>query len=137
MPSGPGYWLNPETGQSFRVTTHDEWLKDPNRGYRLPDEAEQELLNLTDIDEIRIVGVKAGLIRLRKQKNYFSVQFFTDEGHVRFFLKAVLAFGKEIGLHRLEQLRIHNLRYDDQTEIAFEELGKKLETGEKVLEKES
>ena len=81
MQSGPGYWLVPKTGNVYQVeTTHDRWLLVS---------ANQKTVGLTpteigvlsgldpqrDLDEIRMVGLRAGVIRIRDRRRNLTFQF--------------------------------------------------------------
>ena len=95
MPSGPGFWLDPRSGVLHRVTTHNDWLLD---------ERNQAVVNLTptqvcvllsldpaiELDEIRMIGVMAGLIRFRDYGNRLSVQFHASPSEVNAVLRAVV-----------------------------------------------
>ena len=70
MPSGIGFWLDPRSGALHRVTTHNDWMIDTNNQKKIglgPTEVGvlDNLDPVKEIDEIRMVGVMWGLIRIR------------------------------------------------------------------------
>jgi len=81
MSSGPGFWLNLKDGALHRVTTHNDWLLDPQNQKKVGLTTKQvEVLVTLDpvkqIDEIRMVGVMHGLVRFRDYYRHVSVQFY-------------------------------------------------------------
>ena len=92
---GAGYWLNPDTGQCVRVaTTHDEWVRDRGNaeGIGLPEAAYDAIMQYpaTAVDEIRLVVLNWGLVRIREHPRYTSVQFAAHAHQVTPILRAVL-----------------------------------------------
>ena len=137
-----GYWLEPTTGELFEVTTHDEWLLIPDNQQRAGlSAAARKLLPTFDrqkeIDEIRMVGVMSGLIRLREYRTRndqrISIQFFVEEPRVAAFLKAVRdaipsAFGEANHF-----LTLHNLKDDSFAKLFFDDFSNRLLHNENVL----
>ena len=138
MPIGPGYWLDPRSGALHHVTTHNDWLLVPENQKKAGlGPTEVGVLNSLDpvqeIDEIRMVGVMAGLIRIRDYLNRVSVQFWESGLEVGNVLQAVVATIPAVSGDRFPFLTIQNLRDDSTARIHVSDLVAKLGTGEKVL----
>lgn len=91
---GRGYWLEWRTGRFDEVYRHDLWLCTPENAKRfnVPPPIIAELSKLhpfKDEDQIRILGLKAGLVRLRDQGNYFAVEFSAQPHEIGDVLRAV------------------------------------------------
>jgi hypothetical protein len=134
MPKCPGYWLDPSTQQRFRITRHEDFVQNSLRGYRFPPEIEQEIKQTEGEDELRMIGVRSGLIRTRKHVNsYISVQFYTDPQNVESFLQSVLTFCQETEIALNQDLKIDNLKTGDTVVLTLEELGSRLGNGKNVF----
>jgi len=124
---GPGHWLNPKTGQCFRVTTHDEWIRNAENAsdIGLPDHLYQQIMRLPDqsaIEETRRLAVQAGLIRIRQHKRYTSVQFWVMGDQADATLQAVLQALAALGVHPDERLQIDNLCLGKSASVTLREL---------------
>jgi hypothetical protein len=130
---GPGFWLE-QNGKYHRVTRHEDWVQNKYRGFQFSPEIEKEIQQTEGEDELRIIGVKAGLIRTRLHINgYLSIQFFTDPKNVDSFVQAVLRFCQETGVARNEELKIDNLQTGDTVVLTLEELGNRLKNEKNVF----
>jgi hypothetical protein len=123
---GPGYWLNPDTGQCVRVaTTHDEWVRNEANaeGIGLSQAAHQKIMQYppTAIDEIRMVAVQAGLVRIREHERYTSVQFAAQPDRVTPILRAVVVALTELEVHPDTVLKIDNLLLHDSASLTLAE----------------
>lgn len=84
MPQGKGYWYNPKTNATVIVDRHEKSLKkdEDQKKLGLPNSVKEALNNLplgeTDIDVIRMMGVRAGLVRVRDWLNFLSIQFYAE-----------------------------------------------------------
>jgi hypothetical protein len=134
MPKGPGFWLE-QNGNFHRVTRHEDFIKDPYRGFQFSPEIEKEIKQTEGEDELRIIGIKAGLIRTRKHVNsYISVQFFTDPQNVEDFLKSVLKFCQETDINKNEDLKVDNLKTGDTAILTLEKFAIRLTNEKNVFE---
>jgi hypothetical protein len=138
---GAGYWLNPATGKCVRVaTTHDEWVRDKSNAESigLPEAAYDAIMQhpVTSIDEIRLVALDWGLVRIREHPRYTSVQFSAQPYHVKAILQAVVTALAEVKLHPDTMLVIDNLLLHDSARIELRELDGKLAKDEPVLPKQ-
>ena len=136
-----GYWLNPSSGKCVRVeTTHDAWVRDPANveGIGLPQAAYDAVMAFpeTAIDEIRIVALTWGLVRIREHPRYTSVQFSAQPNHVKAILGAVVVALAELKLHPDTMLVVDNLLLHDSARIALGELQNKLAEDLPVLPKQ-
>jgi hypothetical protein len=129
---GAGYWLNPNTGQCVRVgTTHDEWVR--HRGNAesigLPEAVCDAIMQYpaTAVDEIRLVAVNWGLVRIREHPRYTSIQFAACADRVTPILRAVLVALKAAQVHPDTTLKIDNLLLHDSVTIGLHELESQLD----------
>jgi hypothetical protein len=138
---GAGYWLNPGTSQCVRVaTTHDEWVRDRGNAESigLPQAAYDAIMRhpATAIDEIRLVALNWGLVRIREHPRYTSIQFAAQPYNVKAILQVVVTALAEVKLHPDTMLVIDNLLLHDSARIALGELREKLAKDEPVLPKQ-
>jgi hypothetical protein len=134
MPKGPGYWLDPKTVHYFRVTRHEDWVQNPFRGYEFSPEIEKEIEATEGEDELRIIGVKAGLVRTRLHINgHLSIQFWADPARVDSLLHSVVRFCQETEVTQNQDLKIDNLKTGDTAILTLEELGIRLKIGKNVF----
>ena len=126
---GAGHWLNPKTGQYMEVTTHDEWIRNAENASNigLADDLYRQIMLLpaTDnaaVDEIRILAVQGGLIRIRQHKRYTSVQFWVMSDQVDETLQAALRALVELRIHPDERLQIDNLCLGESASVTLREL---------------
>ena len=134
MPKGPGHWLNPKTGQYVRVTRHEDSIKDPYRVFQFSPEIEKEIKQTEGEDELRIIGVKAGLVRTRLHiYGHLSIQFCADPARVDPLLHSVVRFCQETEVLPNQDLKIDNLKTGDTTILTLEELENRLKNGKNVF----
>lgn len=82
MPQGEGYWYNPKSNVALVVTRHEVDIKKPNVQQKInlhsaAREALKELPNTPENeDQIKILGVRSGLVRIRDWQKFVSIQFF-------------------------------------------------------------
>ena len=139
MNAGRGYWLDAKNGALYRVTTHNDWLLNLRNQEKVRLTPKQvEVLGFLDpvkeIDEIRMVGVMAGLVRLRDYRNRLSVQFYAPESEVNAVLQAIVREIPEVTDDNSPFLTIQNLWDDSVARLPFEELTKKLYAREAILQ---
>jgi hypothetical protein len=77
MPEGAGFGLDRTRGELHRVSTHNDWLliRENQDRINLPENDRRELEafdRVTDIDQIRLIGVRHGLVRIRDHRNRIS-----------------------------------------------------------------
>jgi hypothetical protein len=120
---GAGYYLNPTTGQCATVTTHNDWIRDEKNATSigLPDEFYHQIMlfSHTAIDEIRILALQGGLIRIRQHKRYTSVQFWVTSNQLEATLQAVVRALEKLKIHPDELLQIDNLCLGESASIKF------------------
>lgn len=139
MPSGRGYWLDRRNGALHEVTTHNDWLLDPENQAEVglsPGQIRilEKLDPVREIDEIRMVGVIAGLIRIRDNLNRISVQFYSPQPDVADVLEAVTKAIPDVTSTPFPFLTIQNL-YDDSTaRIELDALNQALRENKPILE---
>jgi hypothetical protein len=142
MPMGRGIWLNPETMSHSTVMTHEHSLKDAEvlDYLNVPDHIRRDLAELDpvkDSTEIRVLGVKAGLVRIRDTGREVVAQFKALQHRVRNILWSIRMVLEEIPEYaKAWQVRIHNLEYNDSTVLSFNEFRSKLDADESILMKE-
>ncbi|MGO9115278.1 MAG: hypothetical protein ACLP9L_39195 [Thermoguttaceae bacterium] len=131
---GAGHWLNPTTGQCEQVTTHNDWIRDETNAdsIGLAEDLYRQIMLLPDtaIDQIRILALRGGLVRIRQQKHYTSVQFWAIADQVNSILQAVLRALEALEVHPDERLEVDNLRLRDSMSITL----RALQAGEAVFQ---
>jgi hypothetical protein len=81
MAQGQGFWLNSENGKVIEVNRHELDIKNPEQQARLGmsyslKSAVEELPNTDDNEDlIKIVAVRAGMVRIRDWQKFVSIQF--------------------------------------------------------------
>ncbi len=80
------------------------------------------LLSESAVDEIRILALQGGLIRIRQHKRYTSVQFHATADQATEVLQAVLRALAELEVHPDERLEIDNLSLGESVAITLREL---------------
>lgn len=142
MPSGPGYWLDPKRDTLHRVSTHNDWLLVAENQLAIGLSPSQ-IAGLggfdpaREIDEIRMVGVMQGLIRIReydsRNDQRVSVQFYGEPPHVNDCLRIVCDALPRVASQSNPNLTIQNLFDDALARLTLDELVRKLEADEPIL----
>lgn len=131
---GTGYWLNPSSGEAELASAHEDWIKqkasDPAQAahWGIP----QSALELTDADELRLLGIKAGLVRIRIVRSDFTAQFAVERYKVRNVLWALQTFIEKHSI-RPYYMRLNNLQYNDWAEMEYKTFAEKLKMDEPIL----
>lgn len=86
-----------------------------------------------ELDEIRMVGVMSGLIRIRDYGNRVSVQFYATPAEIGQLLQSVVEAMPNVTRDRFPYLTIQNLYDDTVARIHLPDLAAKLDAGEPVL----
>lgn len=139
MPMGVGVWLNPRTMDWVKVSRHEISLHDEEtaRELGLPEKVIEDIQKLNpyqDVNEIRILGVKHGLVRMRDNGQEVVAQFHARKGRVRNIIWAIYMALDEVPAYQDERIiRIHNLQYDEGNTLYRRELKKKLQNDENIL----
>jgi len=133
-----GYWLNPDRHQLVEVPdTHDAFVRDKNNALSLGlSESVYETIIQhppTAVDEIRLLAVQAGLVRIREHRRYTSIQFAAERERVTSILRAVVEALSSVQLHPDTFLKIDNLLPGDSTSLTFADLAERLDKSEIVL----
>jgi hypothetical protein len=139
MPDLLGFWLDPRNGNLYEVTTHNDWLLVAHNQDLVGLGAKQRQIlasfdPITEIDEIRMVGVIHGLIRIRKRRNEVSVQFYSPDSQVNNVLKMIATAIPRAILGENLQLKIHNLFDDSGAQLELYQLVQSLADKLIVLE---
>lgn len=140
MKSGPGFWLDPDTECVYQVeTTHNDWMlcSENQQKIGLPAqhvEALETLDPIREIDEIRMVGVIFGLIRVRDYQRHLSIQFYSQSKEVIVTLKAIESALPKLFSGIEHFLHLHNLFDDSHAKLWSPEFIQKLKEGETILE---
>lgn len=133
---GPGYWLNPRTGQYHKVYRHELDILKTHAAEKLglaPDVIQKLQTLNPDLhaDEIRVLAMQAGLIRLRDNPVY-SVQFYLPRQAVRGALHSVVEFFAQIK-ETPWNIWLNNLKYDDSVTVSFMDLQRNLQTDQPTM----
>ena len=133
-----GYWLKPDTGECVKVaTTHDAWIRDQEHAARLglPAAVYDEIMSHppTAVDEIRLLAVKCGLVRIREHRWHVSVQFWTEPHRVGPLCGEIVKALHGVGIHADTRLVIDNLSAGDRVAMTLRELEVTLENGQEVI----
>ena len=142
MPSGPGFWLDPRTSQLHRVTTHNDWLLVPENQNKvgLSSHQRQVLASfdpIREIDEIRMVGVMHGLVRIRDYFSRLSVQFYSLKPKELEILHSVLQVIPKVTRDTNPYLTVQNLYGDSVAQLRCLELKTKLSVFVDALQPQS
>jgi hypothetical protein len=89
----------------------------------------QKLVNNSgrDVDEIRLAGIRVGLVRIRSYHDRISVQFAAPETHTSEFLRSVFSLLDSIESYKDTPIDIDNLETMESQRISLRELGLSLE----------
>lgn len=122
-----GYWLHPERNQVVKVaTTHDDHIRDRANATALglPETAYREIMSYaaTEIDPIRMVGLRHGLVRVREHRRHVSVQFMAEAERAGLVLAAVATALIGLGIHADSRLIVDNLLTGDSQAITLASL---------------
>ena len=133
---GVGFWFDPRTKQSWVVDKHELWVLKPDNAKTagISQQVYEHLLTLDSslgMNEIRMAAINVGLVRIRDQGNYVSVQFASDQ--VRQVLRAVYEFLSGIFKWIETELVIDIFTTQASIRITLRELGRRLDNGESVL----
>ena len=139
MKSGSGFWLDARNSVLHQVVTHNDWMIDTNNQKTIglgPTEVGvlDNLDPAKEIDEIRMIGVMSGLIRIRDYGNRVSVQFYSTPAEAGQLLQSVVEAMPKVTRDRFPFLTIQNLRDDSTARLHLADLVTKLRAGESVLE---
>ena len=123
---GAGHWLNPKTGQCAKVTTHNDWIRVEQNAMNigLSDDLYRQIMALpeTAIDDIRIVALQGGLVRIRQHRWYTSVQFWATADEATADLRAVVRALATLGVHPDTRLVIDNLLLGESMAVSLREV---------------
>lgn len=135
---GEGYWIRAKDGKTQQVTRHEKWLKNDQNletfdllDYK-PLLDEYSAFNPQHQDEIRLIGMKAGLVRVRDNAGTISVQFDLPRNAVTAALYNVAEALRAVNMWG-NQVALHNLRYDDRATVPWKEFLDNTVKGERML----
>jgi hypothetical protein len=124
---GPGFWLNPSNKKWVAVTRHELTMRDPAALAALGvapqvSTAAQQIspYDREAVDELRILGIRSGLIRVRDQGLYISVQFDMPAEAETDLLRFVRDFFEAENLWR-PYVRVGNLRTNSEITYSWQE----------------
>lgn len=134
---GVGLWLNPRNGRWDRVDFHENWLKDPKNAVSLglDEKIAQRISKIPGVDEIRVAGVEAGLVRIRDYERYISIQFSYPRESVPMVLSEVAEALKKNRVDMYAPLHISNFTTHDSVVVpgGLIELLQRMDRGETVM----
>jgi hypothetical protein len=125
--TGPGYWLNPANQKWIAVTRHELTMRDATAMAELG--VAQDVINAAQqiapyghdaVEELRILGIRSGLIRVRDQGLYISVQFDAPLEAQTELLCFVRNFFDAENLWR-PYVRVGNLRTNSEITYSWQE----------------
>ncbi len=123
---GAGHWLNPNSGKCLQVTTHDAWIRvrANAESIGLDGDLFTKIMALpaTAIDDIRILALQGGLVRIRQHRWYTSVQFWATADEVAAILRAVVRALKILEVHLDTRAVIDNLLLGESMVVSVREL---------------
>jgi len=135
MPPGPGYWYNPQTDRLFKIgmITHDDWLRDPANAEQLgvSSETHRAVARSRNIDLIRLAATMEGMIRIRDNHTFISVQFYAERVDAGILDKIYQVLTSQ-NLDEAARLEIGNLRTGESFTLSIGELRTKT-LGNQVL----
>jgi hypothetical protein len=76
----------------------------------------------TAVDEIRLLGLYCGLVRMREHRRYLSVQFAADRWRVARVLVMLVAALSDLGIHPDVRIRMDNLWLGESVSVSVAEL---------------
>ena len=125
--TGPGYWLNPENRKWITVTRHELTMCDAAAlaGLGVAPEVVSAAQKISPygydtVDELRILGIQSGLIRVRDQGMYISVQFDASKEVEEELFRFVRSFFETTNLWR-PYVRFGNLRTNCEVTYSWQE----------------
>jgi hypothetical protein len=127
---GDGYWLDPKTDQFWKVTTHDAWILNPENA-RMVGVTSSELQRISglnpvrDVDEIRLAGIKVGLVRIRSYHDRISVQFAAPESSTKEVLRSAFSLLDKIESYKDTPIDIDNLETGESERVSLRELSRR------------
>lgn len=126
--TGPGYWLNPANQKWIPVTRHELAMRDAaalaelSVASQVIDAAQRISPSGRDGEnKLRILGIRNGLIRIRDQDMYISVQFDAPVEVETGLLHFVRGFFAANELWR-PFVRVGNLRTNSEITYSWQEL---------------
>ncbi len=125
--TGPGYWLNPANQKWIAVTRHELTMRDASAMAELG--VALDVINAAQqiapyghdaVEELRILGIRSGLIRVRDQGLYISVQCDAPLDAKTELLRFVRSFFEAADLWR-PYVRVGNLRTNCEVTYSWQE----------------
>jgi hypothetical protein len=135
---GAGYWLEPDTGKCMQVeTTHDEWIRvwENARSMGVPRWIHDKIMRFPPeaVDQIRLLALYSGLVRMREHPRYLSIQFAAGHDSVARVLKAIVAALAALGIHPDTRIEMDDLLLGESTAMTVAELRNRIEAGKPVF----
>jgi len=98
---GAGYWLNYKDGHLVQVDSHDMWISNRENAHSIGinEWIYDKITNSSDIDEIRLLALYNGLVRIREYPRYTSIQFVCDLHRNQHVLKAISETLSDLKIH--------------------------------------
>jgi hypothetical protein len=136
--SGAGYWLEPNTGRLVKVeTTHDQWIREENnaRTMGVPEPVYQEIMTFPPeaVDEIRLLALHSGLVRMREHRRHLSIQFAAERPRLPSVLKAITIALNDLGIHPDTYAEMDNLLLGESAAMTVGELRIRIANGQPVF----
>lgn len=139
---GAGYWLNPDTGKCVQVaTTHDEWVRDNDNASSMgvPQWVYDEIVRYppTAVDEIRLLALHCGLVRMREHPRYLSIQFAAERSRLSHIISAIALTLRDLPIHADTNIQMDNLLLGESLSITVAELQSRTEAQQPVFPEDS
>jgi len=142
MPLGIGIWYNPHTNKPFVINaTHEQWLLSAQNAADLGlSQSARELLKTKslkkadDIDEIRMIAIVDGMVRIRESGYQISVQFKARR-RLRDLLFGIYEVLKD-KCNSYSQVTLHNMATGEVAQLSLPDMKTRLEDDEPILFKE-
>lgn len=150
---GKGFWLDPDDNAVYPVDAyrnrHEWWLLDADNQRKvnlrqntidalnkLKVQADDAITNggAVPADEIRMIGLRAGMIRVRDWRNNIVVQFHASRSRVRNVLWSIfMGLDKALSPHPNAEIVIDNIATNDSVRLSFKQFQKKLVSDETIM----
>lgn len=141
MHNATAWWIRASDGAIEPVLKHDLWIRNAENLKKWNLQHLQTVLSALTCnqeDEIRTVGLKAGLIRVRETNGEYSVQLFASKDQLRHYLQVIFSsLSPMVG--PLTIVRIGNLHddYQERVRMTWADFETKIESGLPVMKIET
>ncbi len=107
-----GWWLSAKTGRYYEIYEHAHWISEPANSKKvgLSASAINRIVRMNpQVDRVRIlkIAMNEGLVRVRGHGVSVSFEFTVPTALA---LKAIVRFGRKVGIGELTHIYFANLR---------------------------